>query len=330
MGEMKYDCELIQDLLPLYQDGACSQSSKNAVEEHLQECSRCSEVAKNLKNYEVDEFLMKEKNSVLKTHEKKERRRTLTVGMITAGVLLIPVIICLICNLAIGHALDWFFIVLASMLLVASLTVLPLVVEKKKWIWTIMGFTCCLILLLLVCCSYTGGRWFGVAAVSCLFGLSVLLMPYVICNISLPRFLKNKKGLAVMIWDTLWLYALIAVCGSFVRGSYYYWHTALLLTTYCLWLPWFIFIICRYGKGNKLIKSGLITIAGGVYIAFINDVISIVTGLPNGGTVFAADMIEGYTRSSLEMLNRNLMLTVLVLSILTGVFLIAAGVIRKK
>lgn len=39
---MKISCEIIQDLLPLYCDGVCSQDSKQAVETHLQDCEKCS------------------------------------------------------------------------------------------------------------------------------------------------------------------------------------------------------------------------------------------------------------------------------------------------
>ena len=38
---MKYPCDMIQDLLPLYLDGVCSEESKKAVEEHLSECPDC-------------------------------------------------------------------------------------------------------------------------------------------------------------------------------------------------------------------------------------------------------------------------------------------------
>ncbi len=40
---MKYPCDLIQDLLPLYHDGVCSEESKIAIENHLSECSACKE-----------------------------------------------------------------------------------------------------------------------------------------------------------------------------------------------------------------------------------------------------------------------------------------------
>lgn len=38
---MSYPCEMIQDLLPLYLDGVCSEESKKAIELHLAECSGC-------------------------------------------------------------------------------------------------------------------------------------------------------------------------------------------------------------------------------------------------------------------------------------------------
>lgn len=40
---MKYPCNMIQDLLPLYLDGVCSEESKKAIERHLSECSDCND-----------------------------------------------------------------------------------------------------------------------------------------------------------------------------------------------------------------------------------------------------------------------------------------------
>ena len=38
---MKISCEIIQDLLPLYYDGVCSQDTKQVVEAHLKDCEKC-------------------------------------------------------------------------------------------------------------------------------------------------------------------------------------------------------------------------------------------------------------------------------------------------
>ena len=44
---MKLDCEIIEDLLPLYEDGVCSEKSREAVQLHLSQCSRCARLVGN-------------------------------------------------------------------------------------------------------------------------------------------------------------------------------------------------------------------------------------------------------------------------------------------
>ena len=38
---MNLPCKVIEDILPLYHDGVCSQESRTLVEEHLRECDKC-------------------------------------------------------------------------------------------------------------------------------------------------------------------------------------------------------------------------------------------------------------------------------------------------
>lgn len=45
---MKMNCEVIEDLLPLYSDNVCSDKSRKLVEEHLQECEKCRVLMKNM------------------------------------------------------------------------------------------------------------------------------------------------------------------------------------------------------------------------------------------------------------------------------------------
>ena len=145
---MKYNCKVIQDLLPLYTDGICSDVSAQIVEEHLKECASCEKIAKELQDDSVEKTLGKECDHVVLSHEKKVSKKMVTAGSITAAVLLIPVIVCLICNLAIGHALDWFFIVLTALLVVASVTLVPMLVVEKKAVYTVLAFTGTLVLFL--------------------------------------------------------------------------------------------------------------------------------------------------------------------------------------
>lgn len=45
---MKLSCKVIEDMLPIYYDGVCSDESTTLVEEHLKECPQCSRVLADL------------------------------------------------------------------------------------------------------------------------------------------------------------------------------------------------------------------------------------------------------------------------------------------
>jgi len=59
---MKYPCNLIQDLLPLYHDGVCSEESNKIIENHLKECSSCSDYYTSL--CDADEIVAAPQNNV--------------------------------------------------------------------------------------------------------------------------------------------------------------------------------------------------------------------------------------------------------------------------
>ena len=52
---MKLSCEIVQDLLPLYEENLCSTESRTAVEEHLQECTKCRSMLQNVEKLELNE-----------------------------------------------------------------------------------------------------------------------------------------------------------------------------------------------------------------------------------------------------------------------------------
>lgn len=57
---MNYPCELIRDLIPLCHDGACSEESRKAVEEHLRTCSACRTYSQSLECADASVFLPEE------------------------------------------------------------------------------------------------------------------------------------------------------------------------------------------------------------------------------------------------------------------------------
>ena len=335
MSENKVSCEIIQDLLVLCQDGACSAESQKMIDEHLRNCPACQSVADCLNNTEVEDKLSREKNNVLQTFAKKERKRTFTIGVVTAAVLMIPVVVCLICNLAVGHSLDWFFIVLASLAVFASVTVVPMMIEKNAGMWTLGGFTGSLLALLLIINIYTGGKWFLMAAIPIIFGLSVIFAPYVIKHINLPPALANKKGLLVMGWDTLWLSAIIAAAGI-GNTTLNYWGNAVAITAYCILLPWLLFLTIRYSrfpgtaKNSKLhglIKGGICVIVVGAYLTLTNNVIN---GIIGGGTHWGFSDVDFLNWTTISAVNANIWLLILLSTIMIGTILIIAGIIVQK
>ena len=86
---MKLDCELIQDLLPLYEEDICSPASRQAVEEHLQTCERCRRLTAPLPIEPPAEFPAADR--AVKKSIKKVRRRWL--ASVLAAVLAFPLLL---------------------------------------------------------------------------------------------------------------------------------------------------------------------------------------------------------------------------------------------
>ncbi|MGN0468910.1 MAG: zf-HC2 domain-containing protein [Acutalibacteraceae bacterium] len=319
---MNKECEIIKDLLPLYIDNACSSSSTEMIEEHLPKCKECAKIKNSLQSSNYENTLKIEKEQVILHHEKAQKRKTFTVGASIAGVLCVPIIVCLIINLVFGHALDWFFIVLTSLMVFASLSVVPLIAEKQKGVITIFSFTGSLLLLLLSCSLYTKGNWFFVAGTSVLFGLSVIFLPYIAHTVTLTKFWEKNKGLFVLSVETV-LFVLMLVCIGFYTSSASYWKTMPKIALYNVGFIWMIFLICRYIKVNHLIRAGITSIIAGAYLFSINNVTNMVLGenLPwpkLNLNLWTVDTVDG-----------NIKWILLLAGILLGLILIFSGIIRQ-
>ena len=175
--ENSRDCDLVQDLLPLYLDDACSASSKKVVEEHLAECAACREVVQKLKDHTVEDVIAAESESVLAHHAKRERTAAFKAGVIIAGLLILPVLITLIVGMANGGGLGVFFVTLASMLLVGAMTAVPLLSLKNRLSRTILCGVGALLLILFFVDRMNGGGGFLIVAIPTILGLSVPLFP---------------------------------------------------------------------------------------------------------------------------------------------------------
>lgn len=323
---MRIACEVVKDLLPLYHDRICSDNSRTLVEEHLSECGDCKNEMERLKNNTLDRRIQMERNDVVGHHAQAVKRKSLVAGISIASVMAVPILVCLIVNLSTGHSLDWFFIVLTSLMTFSSVTVIPLIMESRKGLWTLGCFTVSLILLLLTTCLYSGGNWFFLAVIPILFGLSVLFAPFVINAIPLKGFAARNKGLFAMTVDSILLFAIITVSGLFNSYSMDYWRPALMVTVVCLLFPWVLFLIIRYLKANSFIKAGLSTIFGGVFLSMLETVLYWITeGIFR--TQFRDANLLAWNQSVIEA---NIFLLILLAGILVGGVLLTFGLMREK
>ena len=196
---MKIHCDIIRDLLPLYADEACSEESRRMVEEHLQECPECGSMLERLKNMEIEEGLKNEKDTVIAYGAQQFRKRSATVGGTVSGLFMIPILACLVINIFTGAGMGWFFIVLASLAVAASLILVPILVPEDKAFWMFCAFCVSLMLLLGVTCLVSRGNWFWVASGASLFGLGVIFLPFVIRAKPLQKWIGNSSKPLIVI-----------------------------------------------------------------------------------------------------------------------------------
>ena len=92
---MDKQCEIVQDLLPLYVDGACSESSAAMVKEHLETCPECKTLYEKLCSDTGEGTLKAEMVGVVAKREKKVKKKrllTIVVSVVLTIVLIFTVI----------------------------------------------------------------------------------------------------------------------------------------------------------------------------------------------------------------------------------------------
>lgn len=319
---MKYSCNVVQDLLPLYQDNVCSEDSKKIVEAHLAECNTCRQIQKKMNDPTYDNSLRQERKNVVSHYNKQVKKRSVFVGIYLTGVFAIPILICLICNIVLGQALDWFFIVLTGLMVFASITVVPLLIKENKGIWTLCCYTTSLLLLLLSCSLYNKGHWFFIAAISTVFGIALIFLPYVLRQLPLRGFAANNKSLIVMIVDTVLLYGVIIACGLYVNVAGY-WEIAIPITTVCVFFAWILFALFRYLRVHAFIRAGACVILSSVFLVFIKDIVDWIIQGTAQITIGNANLLTW----DHSIINANIYLLLLLFGVGLGTVLLVAGVI---
>ena len=96
---MKYPCNMIQDLLPLYHDGVCSQESREIIESHFAECPACKEYyammceADEIIPQPHEENIEQEKVASFQSVSRRLKKRQIVAAALGATVFLLIIIV---------------------------------------------------------------------------------------------------------------------------------------------------------------------------------------------------------------------------------------------
>lgn len=95
---MKTSCNIIQDLLPQYHDGVCSDETRELVEEHLKECKDCrgilAEIGKDISPVRKGlETAPEQELSALKKAWDKNAKKSFRQGILRGWIALVSVLV---------------------------------------------------------------------------------------------------------------------------------------------------------------------------------------------------------------------------------------------
>ena len=68
---MNKQCEIIQDLLPLYVDGVCSEASTELVQGHMDSCDICRKAYEKMTEHTNEDILQEEKKTVMVRYKRR-------------------------------------------------------------------------------------------------------------------------------------------------------------------------------------------------------------------------------------------------------------------
>lgn len=99
---MKLNCNIVDDLLPLYLEDICSEDSKAALEKHLQGCSSCREKLVRMKSSDILYNAEKPKDQLsVAKYARKVKRHRVCIGILAVLLCAIAACILALCGLAI-------------------------------------------------------------------------------------------------------------------------------------------------------------------------------------------------------------------------------------
>jgi len=88
----KLECDVIQDLLPSYVDGICSETSKRYVEEHIEDCPECDQLMRQLRDTDFSTSKLEQREFDGYKRVKRQISRQSMSGVLLAVALILSTI----------------------------------------------------------------------------------------------------------------------------------------------------------------------------------------------------------------------------------------------
>ena len=223
MNQHSYDkCEIVQDLLPLYYDDACSAVSRQLVEDHMKTCQKCQRTYKELQDTTIDTMIQKESEGVLERHAKKEKNAAYKAGVVIALLLVIPIVITFWVSVSSGGEFIFWSVPTIFGLSVVFLPIiirkikLPVALSDKKALITMIWDTMWLYLTIYIICNRSG----DVGGMRAGFIVSAVMMSGVWIVFLIIRYLKTngwiKAGIVTAV-TSIWFAFANDVCVFFTE-----------------------------------------------------------------------------------------------------------------
>ena len=148
----------------------------------------------------------------------------------------------------------WFPVATVSVIFGYTLVLLPFLMRQlplpedwrnRKSLLYFLIELALLLLLLAVCAWDARADWFPVAAVSVIFGVTLVFLPFLMHQVPLPEKLRGHKVLVYFSLETVLLLVLELIC-SFESQTFWFFLPGLPLTLFLAALPWAMMLLIRY------------------------------------------------------------------------------------
>ena len=199
-----------------------------------------------------------------------ERARRLFAAACAAAVA-----VCFLCNLAVFHTLDWFWIVLSSIALALCFTNLPFLLRRSRLPVCLGAASGCLILLFLSCWAYAGNQW--IIGGMCIT-LVCLALPWAWWAIR--RFYGRHLPPLFLGVFSVWVFTLLTVIWSFSGGDWLL-RLAFPIAAFCVGYGWlFLAAVCLL-RVNPWLKAAVCSLLTTFAIPLGNALAAHIAGRQN-------------------------------------------------